>query len=769
MNINRFKWLFWIGFFLILALPLLNLPPWFSPPDWGKTIIFRIILSVLIFIFFWQILSQEAYSTFSKIVKNVGRNLAFLLLISLFFIFLLNTIFSLDRNFSLWGSPYRSGGFLNFAFYIIFAILAFFILSREDWQKIWDFAILIGILVSLIAVFQWQGLLKEILITFELRPPSTIGGPIFLAIYLLLLSFLNLSFGLREKRLPKKFFYFLSLFLFIFVAIFITQTRAAFLGIFFGFFYFIFFFPLRRRKISLTLKLTAFISLFLGFLGFLYLNTQALPQFIQENKILSPLLQRFTLEAIFSDSRISAWKVSFKALKERPILGYGPENFSIGFDKFYDPALPGIEKAPDFPSSWWDRAHNFIFDIGVTAGIPALIIYLLLFAVLFWQLQKLKTSEKNAEKDKKEVISHGLQATFVAYLVANFFSFDTFSSYIILFLLVGYSLHLISDANLQRESESTNKKIPGSDLWRLQKYRGIIIFLFFIGLIWFIWVFNLKPLQVNKEINLADSLAEKGDYQSAFLRIEKILPAKTFLDDYLRLKYIDLIRAYSEKKPKEIFPLAEKAVSLLRENVKIRPTYTRSWILLGSYLNILLEKKELSQEEFEKLKKEANLAFEKAYQLSPKRQEVYTDWVKTDILTAEYQKAKEKSQKCIDLNPKLPECWWYLGIANIFSGKIEEAKENIAQAKDLGYPINSEFSLLQLTKAYAQIKDCQELIPIYQKLIEIKPGVAQYHASLATCYKEIDEIKKAREEALKVLELMPETKAEVEEFLKGLY
>jgi len=47
------------GFCLILALPLLSLPPLFDPPDWGKTIIFRIIVSVLALLFGYQILFKK--------------------------------------------------------------------------------------------------------------------------------------------------------------------------------------------------------------------------------------------------------------------------------------------------------------------------------------------------------------------------------------------------------------------------------------------------------------------------------------------------------------------------------------------------------------------------------------------------------------------------------------------------------------------------------------------------------------------------------------
>jgi len=47
-------------------------------------------------------------------------------------------------------------------------------------------------------------------------------------------------------------------------------------------------------------------------------------------------------------------------------------SISIAFDKYYDPSLFKITSSNNLV--WWDRAHNFIFDIGVTAGIPALMI-----------------------------------------------------------------------------------------------------------------------------------------------------------------------------------------------------------------------------------------------------------------------------------------------------------------------------------------------------------------------------------------------------------
>jgi len=135
---NKLYRLYLAGFLLILALPLLNLPPWFSPPDWGKTVVFRIALSLLLFFFLWQLLSQEIYHHFLTAVRKRlwGKNKLFSitlwLFLCLFLLFSLSTIFSSDIRFSLWGSPYRSGGFVNTICYFLFTGLLFLIIKKND-------------------------------------------------------------------------------------------------------------------------------------------------------------------------------------------------------------------------------------------------------------------------------------------------------------------------------------------------------------------------------------------------------------------------------------------------------------------------------------------------------------------------------------------------------------------------------------------------------------------------------------------------------------
>jgi len=753
----KLSWLYLIGFLLIVALPLLNLPPWFSPSDWGKTIVFRTTLAIMIFLFIWQALSKPTGGEPRSSVRFSGETKMILsLLLVLLGIFFLTTIFSLDPRFSFWGSPYRAGGFLNFVFYVIFAILAFLILGQKEWQKVWDFALLVGVLVSIFAILQQFGLVGKTLIPFEKRPPSTLGNPIFLANYLLLLVFLSLSFGIREKEVFKKFFYFLSFFLFLFI-IFLTYTRGGYLGLFIGSLYFSFFYPKRL----LWLKIAFFALLILSIYGVYYINiAPEFPEFIKENKFLTNATSRLLIENALQDSRISAWKVSWQAFKTRPILGYGLENFSIAFDKFYDASLPGIGKTVE--RSWWDRAHNFIFDISITAGIPALIIYLALFGVLFWQLQKLK---KRQQSEDKKLITHGVQATFIAYLTAIFFSFDTFSSYLISFLLIAYSLNLISENKYPEKIQQTK----GNFFLKLQRYKKPIIYFTLIIFVWFIWVFNLKPLYTNAEINKAESLSQRGGCKDAIYKMEKILPKRSFLDAYLRLNYSKVLLdcEVQMRMPQLSLALFNRGQQVLKENIEIRPYDTWNWLLLINFTNALIER-ENNPEKIKELKKEASYYFEKASQLSPKRQEILIEGIKTDLLNKEYQKAKAKSQKCIDLNSKLGDCYWLMGLTNIYLGENEKAKENIDIARINGYPVYSESSLMALAKVYVDTLNYQKAIAIYWDLIKAKPREPIYHLYLALIYREIGDFENAKKEASIVLILAPESREEIEAFLKTL-
>jgi tetratricopeptide (TPR) repeat protein len=249
--------------------------------------------------------------------------------------------------------------------------------------------------------------------------------------------------------------------------------------------------------------------------------------------------------------------------------------------------------------------------------------------------------------------------------------------------------------------------------------------------------------------------------------METLLPQKSFLDAYLRLKYFETLERCVNEISENTLEFTKKEIKLLQGIIEIQPYYTRIWISLGSLTNVLIES-ETNPKNIEELKKEANDYFEKAHQLSPKKQEIFIEWIITDLLTGEYQKAKQKAQTCIDLNSKLGGCYWLMGLANVYLSEFETAKENIKTAEKNGYPINSEISLLELARAYFQSKNYEEVIKIYQKLIGIKPDNPNYYLALAFTYKERGDFETAKKEALTIIELFPAYKDEINKFLEEL-
>jgi hypothetical protein len=106
---------------------------------------------------------------------------------------------------------------------------------------------------------------------------------------------------------------------------------------------------------------------------------------------------------------------------ERPILGWGQENFSYIFNKYYDPSMYGQEQ-------WFDRAHNEFLDWLVAAGIPALLLYISFFILALIAIVR----SKNLSIPEQAVLI-GILA---AYGFNNLFVFDNLVSLIYFYLIL---------------------------------------------------------------------------------------------------------------------------------------------------------------------------------------------------------------------------------------------------------------------------------------------------------------------------------------------
>lgn len=746
----------------VVALPLVSLlnalafiafdfPLLAFPYGWGESMLFRVSLVLLLGIFLWHTLFMKGRI---EIPQPAKKNLLFYVLIAFIGILSLSTLFSVDPSLSFWGDPIRSGGFLNLSFLALLGALAFLLLSPQQWQRIWDVAIFVAVIVSIAAILQRIGLLDVVLPAGLERPGSAIGGPVFLAVYLLLFAFLPISFAFQSSSLKKRIWYEASAIIILFVIV-LTLTRAAYLGLAIEMLWFVLFFP-SKANIAKLVKIAGAIGMFIGVSVLVYANVaKDFPEFIEDNSLLSAIIERLSLERVMSDPRFSSWSISLPALFDRPLLGYGLENYSVGFDKHFDPSLQGFE-IDVLGSNWWDRAHNILFDIGVSAGVFALLLFIALFGMLLVSLQKMKK-----EALGKAALLHGLQATLLAYFVTDVFSIDTFPSFLVFFLLVGYVMHL---TNMEKERYA----LP---LLSRSKYAKIIaasaLLIFFL---WFVWTAVVQPVSVNAKVKLAKDEAEALLCGQALARMADIVQSSTWLDQYVHLKYVEVLGScISELPAAERVAWTERLYELLGDTAELRPMFTRTWMSLGTTAVSLAEESADPQSATQYIQ-ETETALERALQLSPKRQEIWVEWAKKDIVQGEYEKAKEKAQSCVELNQEFGDCYWAMALANISTGEFEEAEKQLSLAREKPYWRESKEYLLLLAEMYAAAKNYDGLIPVYQKLFDIDQDI-KYRVGLAAAYKEIGDITKARQEASFVLNFTLKSgrklPAEIEQFLRS--
>ncbi|HZS90021.1 MAG TPA: O-antigen ligase family protein [Chloroflexota bacterium] len=85
-----------------------------------------------------------------------------------------------------------------------------------------------------------------------------------------------------------------------------------------------------------------------------------------------------------SDVRLFIWEGSLGLIKERPILGWGPETMIYVYSKYYPSGLGHIERANAAP----DRNHDEEMDFLVFSGVLGLLAWLAILGTFAWMMIK---------------------------------------------------------------------------------------------------------------------------------------------------------------------------------------------------------------------------------------------------------------------------------------------------------------------------------------------------------------------------------------------
>lgn len=413
----------------------------------GKYVFFRIItgLALICFLWGWATDKSKSKNQKSKIwdEKNKFSNFGswfsgtilkspLVIAVSVFvLIFILACFFGYDPASSFWSNFERGEGGLQMLFLGIFFILLVLLFRDEkSWRKMFLLSVVAaGLSIVFVLIPGWSGLFFG-KINLCGRFPGSLGNSAYMGTYLIFVLFYAAFSANGAGKKYQKWILFGSL-VFFFIFLFLTQTRGAFLGlaagILAGLAYLIFYLPAGRLRLILTSLL--FFLIVAGFFVWQFRQSINLMPFCKGgsgNRLLDLSFQTRNFQ-----TRLLLWKQSLKIFRERPLLGWGPENFYPAIEKYGHPAF----------EVWFDRAHNIFIDYLTQTGILGLLSYLSVFAAFFWQLLKKSffKPQNFSAANCQSLIANGLIfALAAAYLIQGLVLFEVLPIYINLFLFLGF-------------------------------------------------------------------------------------------------------------------------------------------------------------------------------------------------------------------------------------------------------------------------------------------------------------------------------------------
>jgi len=437
--------------------PLIAHYEYIFPYIYLKNIVFRSLVLLGIFFVAWYTLHKDKIS--------VKKYLIFLAFIVFLLVQILATIFGVNVINSTLGNFERMDGLLNLislALYFLFLINTF--KSTKDWLWIFRASIIASLLVVAYELFGRWGWIGDTPIPHK---SGTIGTTLYFGSYLMFNVFFALLAYYIDRHRYWKIFYLLSIILEV-VFIFINASRSSMIGLVAGMGLLLVFMFFRVNK---KLKIL-FISLIIIFLSLVGLVIAQRNSAWVQNIYFLERLTNISRDDFSTNNRLLTWQVSLKAFYDKPILGYGPENAVYAVSKYHN---------PEVSEQWFDRAHNFVLDHLLNAGILGLLSFLAIFVLAFkasWHYLK-----------KHYFLAATLMATLVAYLISNLFTFDSLVTWLPLVLILAFI-----DFLAIQDKEVKQIELP---LW-LRKSKKIILVIILILFSTYAYFMIIRPTQANK-------------------------------------------------------------------------------------------------------------------------------------------------------------------------------------------------------------------------------------------------------------------------------
>ena len=702
---------------LILVIPFLSL--WIArslyfPYITGRNFGFRILVELALILWIGLLFLDKSY--------RPKQSLLLWVLIIFTFIFFFSDLSGVNPYHSFWSSYERMEGYL-----MILHLLAYFLIvtsvfrSKKDWLMLFNVFMVVGVLVGGYGILQVLGI-EEAIQGGGVRIDGTIGNPTYLAAYLLFIIALAGILFFNAKHRFLKYLYG-TVILFSFIVIYFAASRGITLAflvalpLFLVLYLFLFRGANDEERIYKKIALTILAALILLPIVF-WLVKDA--RFVEESNVLSRFAS-ISFDETTIRSRFTIWSMSWQGVKERPLLGWGQENYIQVFSKYFNPRL--YDQEP-----WFDRAHNIIFDWLINAGILGFISYLSIFVAFYLGLKEIL--KRNVIPKKEGII---LLVVPIAYFLQNIFVFDNFNTYVLFFSILGYVNFLGRDSDGLVHGEKKQSAPESREVSTSLIAGGLALVV--VGLI--IYAVNVKPWrQASGIIRSLQATANTTDPINTTIESFK----ETFgFNTFGNTETMEQLLKIGDLLIGQDFPAETKlsfinfAASRAEDYLEKFPKDIRVQLMLGTlYQNA-------STVEADYLFKGRD-HLQSALELSPKKQQIYLVLAENYLRSQEIGKAFELLDQAIALEPNNPDPHTVKALMAILIGRYDLVVASINELDKLRLEASPEMAgralgnyinaLDRIAGLYRRANEPEKAKVILLQIIKVAPNPEPYQEIL---------------------------------------
>jgi len=748
----------WVAIGGVLAVPVI-IPfivsaSMFFPYITGKNFTFRVIVEIALAAWTLLALMDAKYRPrFSWVLASLTLFVAVVGIADLF---------GQNAFKSFWSNFERMEGYVALLHLYAYFVVASSILNTERlWNTFWYSSLVASVAIVLIGFKSLFSATTDLSYTLAItRIDATFGNPIYLAVYALFHIFIAFVLMARWRGTHWHQVILGLVALLHLCAMILTQTRGTVLGFVGGaLITAILIALLERSNISLrrlSIGALAVLMLVVG-TGFAIRD--------QDFAKTMPVLSRFT-QMKFSEGTINArfmnWGIAWQGVKERPLLGWGQDNYEYVFAKHFDPNMYGQEP-------WFDRTHDLIFDWLIASGFLGLGAYLLVQFSLIGHLWVLDPRERvwslksltsfSALKALVERKSGSFSATeralwtglLAAYFFHNLFVFDNIVSYILFFSVLAYLQWRVTEAHA-----------PISDTKEMSEEVAMSVALPVTAVVASLVVWYLNVPGIKTATALIDALIPQrvlASGQTVSTTPEEILAAyeQALSYDQLGRQEVreqiaqttsNILRSPNVKEETKA-KFRDMAIASLEKEVARNPDSVRLLLFMGTLYHATGRIDD------------AERTFARAAELSPQKQATLLQYAQIELITGKNDAALDILKRVYDLAPEYEEARIVYAIGLIRAGKDKEAVDLLTE-----WYGSAAYDDQRLFNEWTNAKRYDIAAMILEARVAKNPDDVQQQVSLAVAYKQLGR----KAEAVKILQnvsaVHPEYKTQMDGFIK---